>query len=108
MKTICFSKIVIRQQISYRGGGIEIDLTSLGYPGERMTAYQNHLGGGMLGRICSDCTMKRHKFIELSVAQELDNIADQLKQYFHALTVHDDDFESMTYEQNQRMPVSAY
>jgi hypothetical protein len=57
MKNIDFESITIRSRISTRGGGIEIDLTTLGYPGERMTAYQNYLGGGMLGRVCSDCTI---------------------------------------------------
>ena len=42
---------VIREKLSSRGGGIEIDLTPFGFDGERMTAYQNYLGGGMLGSI---------------------------------------------------------
>jgi len=110
MSTINFSNKIIRQQISSRGGGIEIDLTKLGYPGEKMTAYQNYLGGGMLGRVCSDCTIHhRNKFIELSMAKELDEIADQLKRYFFGLTNPDEEeCESTTFEQNQKMPVSAY
>ena len=39
---------IIRQQVSPRGGGIEIDLKKWGYPNGKMTAYQNYLGGGML------------------------------------------------------------
>lgn len=108
MKPINFSEITLRQEISSRGGGIEIDLTSLGYPGEKMTAYQNYLGGGMLGKICSSCTMDHISFIELSAAKELDEIKDQLKRYFHSITNHEDEFESMTFEQNQKMPASAY
>tara|TARA_R100000808_G_scaffold906_1_gene4321 strand:+ start:4434 stop:4730 length:297 start_codon:yes stop_codon:yes gene_type:complete len=49
---------VLRQKISHRGGGIEIDLSPFGYEGEKMSAYQNYLGGGMLGGVGSDCTIK--------------------------------------------------
>ena len=49
---------IIREKYSSRGGGIEIDLTSYGYDGEKMTAYQNYLGGGLLGAIANDCTIK--------------------------------------------------
>ena len=48
---------VIREQYGHRGGGIEIDLTGFGYDGEKMTAYQNYLGGGMLGGVANDCTI---------------------------------------------------
>jgi hypothetical protein len=51
-------KAVIREKYSRRGGGIEIDLTPFGYEGEKMTAYQNYLGGGILGGIANDCTIK--------------------------------------------------
>ena len=50
--------LVIREKYSSRGGGIEIDLTSYGYENEKMTAYQNYLGGGMLGGVANDCTIK--------------------------------------------------
>ena len=49
---------IIREKYSSRGGGIEIDLTSYGYDGEKMTAYQNYLGGGLLGAVANDCTIK--------------------------------------------------
>lgn len=48
---------VIREKYSSRGGGIEIDLTPYGYEGEKMSAYQNYLGGGMLGGLSNDCTI---------------------------------------------------
>ena len=48
---------ILRQRLSNRGGGIEICLSKYGYPGEKMTAYQNYLGGGMLGGIANDCTI---------------------------------------------------
>lgn len=110
MKKINFEAITLRQQISTRGGGIEIDLTSLGFPGEKMAAYQNYLGGGLLGKVCANDTIRRQTmFCELSVAQKLDEIAEQLKKYFHSLTnPEEDEWESVSYEQNQNLPVSAY
>jgi hypothetical protein len=94
---------VIRQHVSSRGGGIEIDLTSLGHNG-RMTAYQNYLGGGMLGRVASDCNIENWKEND-----ELVEIAYELRQYFHGLTNPDDsEWESQSFEQNQKLPISAY
>ena len=48
---------ILREKYSSRGGGIEIDLTDFGYDGEKMTTYQNYLGGGMLGSVKNDCTI---------------------------------------------------
>ena len=42
---------VLREQLSSRGGGVEIDLTYFGYEGEKMTAYQNYLGEGCLAEL---------------------------------------------------------
>ncbi len=110
MKTIDFESITLRKEISHRGGGIEIDLTTLGYEGERMVAYQNYLGGGMLGKVdAHDSIRAKHKIVELSLATELDEIAEQLKQYYFSLTNPDEEeWESLTYEQNQKMPISGY
>jgi hypothetical protein len=104
MTTIDFEAITLRQELSYRGGGIEISLDSLGYEGERMTAYQNYLGGGMLGRICNDCSIREwRKDIRLV------EIAEQLARYMHSLTNHEDDeWESETFEQNQSKSERAY
>tara|TARA_R110000796_G_scaffold87024_1_gene188091 strand:+ start:362 stop:667 length:306 start_codon:yes stop_codon:yes gene_type:complete len=99
-----FEDITLRVDASSRGGGIEIDLTSLGYTGHKMTAYQNYLGGGMLGSIGSDCTISDYR----SYA-DLRDISENLKQYFHSLTNHvEDEWESASYEENQRRPSSAY
>ena len=95
-----FSEITLRQELSSRGGGIEIDLTSLGYESERMTAYQNYLGGGILGRIANDCTVYQWRKDEYLV-----EIAYQLAQYMFNLTNNDEDFD---FEFNQRLAVSAY
>ena len=106
-----FEGMIIRQEINTRGGGIEIDLSGYGYEGERMSAYQNYLGGGLLGSIQVNDTIRRQSFrkdqTEL-VNEELDAIGEELKQYFHNLTNPDTEWESMSYEQNQSMPESAY
>lgn len=104
------AKAIIRQQVSHRGGGVEISLDSFGFVGERMAAYQNYLGGGMLGRIQANDTIRRQtlKTSEKN-AKKLDAIALELMKYFHGLTNHEDDeWESATFEENQRRPRSAY
>ena len=69
-----------------------------------MTAYQNYLGGGMLGRVANDCNIENWKEND-----ELVEIAHELRQYFHSLTNPDDsDWESVSFEQNQNLPISAY
>lgn len=106
---INFEEITVRSKIYSRGGGLEIDLTTLGFDGEKMAVYQNYLGGGLLGSVCVNDTIRRQSmFCELSVAEELDNIGEQLKRYFHDITNPDGEWESQSYEQNQNMPSSAY
>lgn len=106
---INFEEITLRQEISSRGGGIEIDLTSLGFEGEKMSAYQNYLGGGMLGKVCANDTIRANSpFVEESVARELDAIAEELKKHFHMLTNPEGTWEEVSYEQNQLMNESAY
>ena len=100
---IDFKEITIREKVTHRGGGVEVMLDSLGFEGECMTAYQNYLGGGMLGSISNDCTVL---FWEEN--KELVSIADDLSQYFHSLTNHEDDWSSSTFEENQLRPNSAY
>lgn len=106
MKQINFEEITLRLQASSRGGGIEIDLTNFGqkYEGQKMTAYQNYLGGGLLGRINNDCTIRDWRSDKKLVA-----IAEQLARYFHNITNHDgDEWEAATFEQNQNRPSAAY
>ena len=99
-----FKDITLRLECSHRGGGIEIDLTTLGYDGEKMSAYQNYLGGGMLGRINNDSTIDSWEQDD-----KLNDIANELAEYFHSITNHEEDeWESATFEENQRRPKSAY
>lgn len=108
-KAIQFSDVTLRQEISSRGGGIEIDLTRFGFKGEKMSAYQNYLGGGMLGRINANDTIRAYnKPCTEKQAAKLDKIAERLKKYFHELTNPDTEWEGQSYEQNQKMPTSAY
>jgi hypothetical protein len=106
---------VLRQKVSTRGGGIEIDLTPFGFEGHRMSAYQNYLGGGMLGAIKANDTIRSQVTnVRLQLKwsnrfKELDEIAEGLMQHFHSLTNHEDDeWESATFEENQQRPTSAY
>ena len=94
---------VLRQQITRRGGGIEIDLTPFGYKYMKMTAYQNYLGGGMLGSINNDCTLR-----DWEDDPKLVDIAKHLSMYFHGLTNPDDEYEGMSFEDRQSLPTSAY
>lgn len=94
---------VLRQRVSTRGGGIEIDLSPFGYEDEKMTAYQNYLGGGILGGIGNDCTIR-----DWFGNPELTKIAKHLSMYFHSLTNPDDEYEGMSFEDRQSLPMSAY
>jgi len=102
-----FEKITERLDYSHRGGGIEIALDTIDngkYEGGLMTAYQNYLGGGMLGRIMNDCTIQNWRD-----DSKLVGLANELSEYFHSLTNHsDDEFESTTFLENQIRPSSSY
>jgi hypothetical protein len=104
MEQINFEEITLRKEISHRGGGIEISLDTFGYEGEKMTAYQNYLGGGMLGKVTNDCTIVNwHK------DEKLSEIATQLRKYFFNLTnPSESEWEHQSYDLNQILPESAY
>lgn len=108
-KAINFEKITLRKQVSTRGGGIEISLDGLGFKGEKMSAYQNYLGGGMLGKVCANNTVNAYnKQVTEKQQAKLDKVAEQLKMYYHNLTNPDTEWESQSFEQNQKMPTSGY
>lgn len=95
----------LRLEASYRGGGIEIDCSEYTrIEGAKMTAYQNYLDGGLLGKVCSD-----QNFDDKDSKADVTVLRETLKEYFHNLTNHTgDEWEEQTYSQNQSMPVSAY
>ena len=100
---------ILRKKISSNGGGIEIDLTPFGFKGQKMAAYQNYLGGGLLGRIMVNDTIRRETLTTTEAnAKKLDKIGMDLMKYFHSLTNPDTEFEGMTFEKNQKMPISGY
>ncbi len=99
----------LRCEAGYRGGGIEIECSTL-FPyieDACMTAYQNYIGGGMLGSVQSDNNFENQ--LKKKDRKKFEALREALKRYFHNLTNHDwDEWESATYEENQRRPVSAY
>lgn len=105
-----FEEITIRKEVTMRGGGIEISLDTFGYEGEKMSAYQNYLGGGMLGKVCSNDTIRaNNSFVEESICKKLDEIAEELRKYYFSLTNPDEDtWEHVSFEQNQNLPASGY
>ena len=95
---------IIREKLSSRGGGVEITLDEFGYEGEKMTAYQNYLGGGMLGSIGSDCTFDCWK-----EDSKLLEVSEELKKHFHKLTnPENDEWVSATFDEVQKRPLRAY
>tara|TARA_Y100001938_G_scaffold127778_1_gene180973 strand:- start:362 stop:733 length:372 start_codon:yes stop_codon:yes gene_type:complete len=95
---------ILRQRVETRGGGIEIDLSNLGFYNEKMTAFQNYLGGGVLGRIDNDCTYRNFRNDKL-----LKDVAKHLSMYFHSLTnPHKDEWGNRDFYDNQNLPVRAY
>lgn len=105
----------MRCEASDRGGGIEIDLNDLlkinrGNDDNDyfMSAYQNYLGGGMLGSIQSNCNFDYSTMSETR-QNKIIKMADALKRHFHDLTNHvDDEWEETTFERGQYRPASAY
>lgn len=104
-------------EAGYRGGGIEIELDELmGLEGGEgvftMTAYQNYLGGGMLGAICNSYNFDQENMADFMTPERcraIDEVTDALNRYFHNLTNHEDDeWESTDYERGQLRPESAY
>jgi hypothetical protein len=109
-KQINFEDVTLRCEVSSRGGGVEIDLSAFGFKGEKMSAYQNYLGGGMLGKVCANNTIIAYnKPCTDKQREKLEKIEEDLKRYYHSLTnPEDSEWEGRTYEQNQNMPVSGY
>jgi len=76
---------ITREEYSHRGGGVELDLTPYGYEGHYMSAYQNYLGGGMLGAVDNSSTITNWMNVD-----ELCQIAVALKQYYLEHSYHDE------------------
>ena len=108
-KKITFEEITLRLEVSHRGGGVEIDLTRKGFKGHKMSAYQNYLGGGMLGKVCVNNTIQAfNRPCTDRQKAKLEKIGEELKRYYFDLTNPDTEWEGQTYELNQNMAVSSY
>ena len=108
MKNYNIEDNIIRIDASRRGGGIEIDVSGLFGEGCKMTAYQNYLGGGLLGAIQSDINFMPSEEQKENVLK----LSEKLKRYFHDITNEEaseyDEWNEMSYEKNQSMPTSGY
>ena len=111
-----FEDHTLRLEASHRGGGIEIDATDyLGYGGRyelRMTAYQNYLGGGMLGSVQGSIEGKLRDYPE-SIQKKALALNEALKHYFYCITNDmtadwDEWAASSSFEAQQLRPASAY
>ena len=76
---------ITREEYSYRGGGCELDLTAFGYEDEFLSAYQNYLGGGMLGGVGNSCTVEDWREDE-----KLVKLADKLSEYYQERMYEDE------------------
>ena len=98
---------VIRQKITTRGGGVEIDLTPQGFDGHKMSAYQNYLGGGMLGGIAVNDTIRSQASnvrLQLEFSnrfKELDEIGERLREFYS-------DLAGINLEEYEGRTISAY
>ena len=70
------SENITREKYGHRGGGCELDLTEYGYEDEFLSAYQNYLGGGMLGSVANSCTVENWQD-----DPKLFELARQLREY---------------------------
>lgn len=109
-----FEDHTIRCEVSYRGGGIEIDASSLFEDDAKITAYQNYLGGGIAGSIQSDANFTPEDDAQVQLLAEA---AENLKRYFYSLNegggdeyMHDEVTgpDAGGYEALQKLSKSAY
>lgn len=68
---------ITREDFSYRGGSVELELTAFGYEDEFLSAYQNYLGGGMLGSVGNSCTVE-----DWQMDEKLVRLATKLAEYY--------------------------
>ena len=106
-KAIDFSEVTLRSKITTRGGGIEIDLTRFGFRGEKMSAYQNYLGGDMLGSIAVNDTIRAFDN-ECTVKQSEKIRPYCLRLQKHYFTLVNGEFDKEAFKELQCRSVSAY
>lgn len=99
--------------ISYRGGNLKVDVSSLFPNVEKpvMGAYQNYLGGGIAGAIVGAAMFSPDELTKRD-QKKFFALKEAIKKYFYELNNGGGD-EYMqenvnSYDKNQSFPVSAY
>lgn len=101
---------IIRIDASRRGGGVEVDVSALfpEHENPRVTAYQNYLGGGMLGRIMNDANFEPTE----NERELFDAVLDATARYFHEVTNAEaedyDEWAAGTFDEVQSRPTSGF
>jgi hypothetical protein len=104
---------IINNDYSRRGGSIKIDVSELfPYIEEAvMGAYQNYLGGGLLGAVVG-ASMFNPEELKKEDQDLFHELKEQIKEYFFNITNDEateyDEWNNQGYMDNQNMPVSAY
>jgi hypothetical protein len=100
----------VKNDVSSRGGTLKVDTSEL-FPYIDdcfVCAYQNYLGGGMLGAVVGVSTFLPSRLNKKDL-QVYEDIKDTCKEYVFNCSNHEgDEWEEQSYIQNQNMPVSAY
>lgn len=97
---------IIRLEVSHRGGGVEIDCSELFGEGAKMTAYQNYLGGGMLGSINNDYNFNTSALSDED-AVKLEKLSSELRRFYYGQVYGDFD-DDEEFQSIQSRPASAY
>lgn len=103
--------------MSHRGGTIKVDVSelfgdSIGGCPAIMGAYQNYLGGGMRGSIVG-AAMFDPADLSKDNQEIFFTLKERIKKYAHAITNDEeldmnDEWNTMEYEKQQSLPVSAF
>lgn len=105
------SEHIVKIEAGYRGGVLKIDVSDL-FPYIKdekiMGAYQNYLGGGMLGCVVG-ASMFNPENLQKKDKKIYKKMIEECKKFLHKETNHvGDEWEEDSYEDNQKRPVSAY
>ena len=98
---------ITRENITSRGGGIEINCAPMGWDGVKVSAYVNYLGGELFGKIANSCnnpTLFRE-------SEGLQDIAREARYILHEKIFgggSDAGAPYNTYKQMQKRNISAY
>ncbi len=104
---------IIEFEATHRGGNLKVDVSSL-FPtldteDAIMGAYQNYLGGGMLGSVIGAAMFDPSTLPNKNDLTIFEDVKDKIKRYLHEETRHDgDEWEDADYEEGQRRPASFF